>query len=51
VKISKGEITDVHIRVEDFIYPVDFIVLETQHVSNLWSQTPVIFEKHLEGGE
>ena len=30
VKIPKGEITDVLIRVGEFIYPVDFIVLETQ---------------------
>ena len=42
VKISKGKITDVLIRVGDFIYPVDFIVLETQPVSNLRSQTLVI---------
>ena len=43
MKISKGEITDVLIRVGDFIYPVDFIMLEIQPVSNPWSQTPVIF--------
>jgi len=42
MKIPKGEITDVLIRVGDFIYPVDFIVLEIQPVSNLRSQTPVI---------
>ena len=42
VKIPKGEITDVLIRVGDIIYPIDFIVLETQPVSNPWSQTPVI---------
>jgi len=42
VKILKGEITHVLIRVGDFIYPIDFIVLETQLVSNLRSQTPVI---------
>jgi len=34
VKIPKEEITDVLIRVEYFIYPVDFIILETQPVSN-----------------
>jgi len=42
VKVPKGEITNVLIRIKDFIYPVDFIVLETQPVSNQWSQTPFI---------
>jgi len=42
VKVPKGEITDVLIRIENFIYPVDFIILETQPVSNQRSQTPVI---------
>ena len=35
VKVSKGENNDVLNRVGEFIYPVDFIVLETQPVSNL----------------
>ena len=44
VKVPKGEINDVLIRVGEFIYPVDFIVLETQPVSNSnhRAQTPVI---------
>ena len=42
VKVSKGKITDVLIRVGDFIYPVDFIVLEIQLVSNPRAQTPII---------
>ena len=42
VKVPKGKINDVFIRVEEFIYPVDFIVLETQPVSNPRAQTPVI---------
>ena len=44
VKIPKGEINDVLVRVGEFIYPVDFIVLETQPVSNSnhRAQTPVI---------
>ena len=42
VKVPKGEINDVFICVGEFIYPVDFIVLETQPVSNRRSQTPVI---------
>ena len=46
VKVPKGEINDVLIRVVEFIYPVDFIVLETQPVSNLRVQTPVILGRH-----
>ena len=44
VKVPKGEINDVLIGVGEFIYPVDFIVLETQPVSNSnrRAQTPVI---------
>jgi len=42
VKIPKGKITEVLIRVGDFIYPVNFIVLETQPVSNPRFQTPII---------
>ena len=42
VKIPKGEVTDVFIRIKEFIYPVDFIVLETQPVSNPRSQTLII---------
>jgi len=42
VEIPKGEITDVLIRVGEFIYPVSFIVLETQPVHNPKAQTPII---------
>ena len=42
VKIPKREIIDVLIRVGEFIYPVDFIVLEMQIVHNPKAQTPVI---------
>ena len=42
VKVPKGKINDVLIRVGEFIYIVDFIVLETQPVSNPKAQTPVI---------
>jgi len=41
-KVPKEEINDVLIQIEEFIYPVDFIVLETQPVFNPRSQTPVI---------
>ena len=40
VKIPKGEITNVLIRVGEFIYPVNFIVL-AQPVHNPKAQTPV----------
>jgi len=39
---AQGEITDVLIHVGEFIYLMDFIVLETQSVLNLKVQTPVI---------
>jgi len=42
IKVQKGEINDVLICVGEFIYPVDFIVLETQTVSYPRFQTPVI---------
>jgi len=44
VKVFKGKTKDVLIRVREFIYPVDFIILENQPVSNPRSQTPVILE-------
>ena len=42
VKVLEGEINDILIRVREFIYPVNFIVLKIQHVSNLKVQTPII---------
>jgi len=42
VKVPKEKITDILIRVGKFIYPIDFIVLETEPVSNPSSQTSVI---------
>ena len=42
VKVPKGEVTDAIIWIGEFIYLVDFIVLETQPVSNPRSQTLVI---------
>ena len=34
VKVSKGIVEDVLLRVDKFIYPVDFIVLETEPIIN-----------------
>jgi len=42
MKVPKGEIIDVLIRVGEFIYPVDFIVRKTQPVSNSRAQTLII---------
>ena len=42
VKIPKGEIKDVLIKIGEFIFPVDFIVLETTPVENPRGQIPVI---------
>ena len=42
MKVSKGKIIDVLIRVRKFIYPINFIVLQTQPLSNPRSQTLVI---------
>jgi len=42
VKVPKGEVTDVPIQIGEFIYAVDFIVLDTQPVSHPRFQTLVI---------
>ena len=42
VEVPKGKIMDVLIRIREFIYPVDFIVLETQPMLNSKAQTSVI---------
>ena len=40
--LPRGVVEDVLIRVGEFIYPVDFIVLETEKVANEANQMPVI---------
>ncbi|XP_026458986.1 uncharacterized protein LOC113359567 [Papaver somniferum] len=42
IKIPRGVVEDVLIQVESFVYPVDFIVLDTQPVSNPSGQIPII---------
>ena len=42
VKVPKGIVEDVLIKVGDFVFPVDFIILETQPVVNPNGQIPVI---------
>jgi hypothetical protein len=42
VKVPRGIVEDVLIKVDKFYFPVDFIVLDTEPVYNLGSQIPVI---------
>jgi hypothetical protein len=42
VKVPKGIVEDVLIKVGEFIFPVDFIVLDTQPVVDIKGQIPVI---------
>jgi hypothetical protein len=42
VKVPRGIVEDVLIKVNKFYFPVDFIVLDTEPVHNLGSQIPVI---------
>lgn len=40
-RLPRGVIEDVLLKVGEFIFPVDFIVLETEKVPNIESQIPV----------
>jgi hypothetical protein len=42
VKVPRGIVEDVLIKVDKFYFPVDFIVLDTEPIHNLGSQIPVI---------
>ena len=42
MKIPRGIIEDVLIQIDKFYYPVDFIVIDTQHVQDPKKHTPVI---------
>ena len=42
VKVPKGIVEDVLLRVDKFIYPVDFIILETEPIINNYKPIPVI---------
>ena len=42
VKVPKGIVEDVLVQVDKFIYPVDFIVLETEPVVNNYKPIPII---------
>ena len=42
IKMPRGIVEDVLIKVGDFVYPIDFVILETQPLINLKGQIPVI---------
>ena len=42
VKISKGIVEDVLVKVEKFYYPVDFVVLDTEPIENGPNHVPII---------
>ena len=42
MKVPKGVVEDVLIKVSNFIYPVDFVILETEPVINPKGHIPVI---------
>ena len=43
MKIPKGIVEDVLVKVDKFYYPVDFIVLDTESVVEGTNQVPIIF--------
>ena len=42
VKIPKGIVEDVFVKVDKFYYPVDFLVLDTEQVAEGTNQVPII---------
>ena len=46
-RVARGIVKDVLIRVGEFIYPVYFVVIETEKVSNLAGQVPMIVRRFL----
>jgi len=46
-RLPKGIVEDVLIRVGEFIYPVDFVVIETEKVSNVVGRVPTIIGRRL----
>jgi hypothetical protein len=46
MKIPRGVVEDVLIKVDKFYFPLDFIVLDTQPVKNSDIQIPIILGHH-----
>ena len=42
VKIQKGIVEDVLVKVDKFYYPMDFVVLDTEQVAGGTNQVPII---------
>ena len=42
LKVPKKVVEDVLIKVNDFIYPIDFIILKTEPITNPKGHIPVI---------
>ena len=47
VKIPKGIVEDVLVKVDKFYYPVDFVVLDTEPVAEGTNQVPIILGRPL----
>jgi len=47
IKIPMGEIVNVLIKIDELIFPVDFVILETTPVANSRGQIPVILGQPL----
>ena len=46
VKIPKGIVEDVFVKVDNFYYPVDFLVLDTEPIVESTHQVPIILGGH-----
>jgi len=40
--LPRGVVEDVLIRMGEFTYPLDFVVLKTKKIANVVNQTPMI---------
>ncbi|XP_077237313.1 uncharacterized protein LOC143878987 [Tasmannia lanceolata] len=45
IKTPKGMVEDVLVKVGDFLFPVDFVVLDTEPVANIKDQIPIILSR------
>ena len=45
VKIPKGIVEDVLVKIDKFYYPVDFVVLDTEPIGNEPNHVPIILER------
>ena len=45
MKIPKGIVEDVLVKVDNFYYPVDFVVLDTERMAESTHQVPIILER------